>query len=216
MCEDLDVAPLLLFFVELDVSADALIHAGAQIYSISCRGSMVHFGQRLARERWAPWSPHYFDYDLLKRKLKAIQNASEQSEKDQAIQDFQHALDREIEKVPAFLGYIILRLQSSRACQTHRQCILFGAVLASVRLNLVPSQVLGFYKEKSGAAKGAAEGIQRTTQIAIDEASSYSTIPAEKVVRPTCCSLLCMTLYELRHLYMELNTLCALRSMLIR
>ncbi|CAL5227554.1 g10545 [Coccomyxa viridis] len=101
---------------------------------------MVHFGQRLARERWAPWSSHYFDYDLLKRKLKAIQNASEQSEKEQAIQDFQHALDREIEKV------------------------------------------LGFYKEKSGAAKGAAEGIQRTTQIAIDEASSYSTIAPEKVL----------------------------------
>ena len=60
---------------------------------------MVHFGQRLARERWAPWLPHYFDYDLLKRKLKAIQNASDPSEKDQAIQDFQHALDREIEKV---------------------------------------------------------------------------------------------------------------------
>ena len=44
-------------------------------------------------------------------------------------------------------------------------------------------QVLGFYKEKSGAAKGSAEGIQRTTQIAINEASSYSTIPPEKVVR---------------------------------
>lgn len=42
--------------------------------------------------------------------------------------------------------------------------------------------MLGFYKEKSGAAKGAAEGIQRTTHNAIDEASSYSTIPAEKVV----------------------------------
>ena len=60
---------------------------------------MVHFGQRLARERWAPWLAHYFDYDLLKRKLKAIQNASDQSTKDEAIQDFQHALDREIEKV---------------------------------------------------------------------------------------------------------------------
>ena len=43
-------------------------------------------------------------------------------------------------------------------------------------------QVVGFYKEKSGAAKGAAEGIQRTTGNAIDEASSYGTIPAEKVV----------------------------------
>jgi len=44
-------------------------------------------------------------------------------------------------------------------------------------------QVLSFYKEKSGASRGAAEGIQRSTQIAIDEASSYSTIPPEKVVR---------------------------------
>lgn len=60
---------------------------------------MVHFGQRLARERWAPWLEHYFDYDLLKRKLKAIQHASEQSEKEKAIQEIQHALDREIEKV---------------------------------------------------------------------------------------------------------------------
>lgn len=60
---------------------------------------MVHFGQRLARERWAPWLSEYFDYDLLKRKLKAIQNASEQSEKEAAIEEFQHALDREIEKV---------------------------------------------------------------------------------------------------------------------
>ena len=64
-----------------------------------CRLSMVHFGQRIARERWAPWLPHYLDYELLKRKLKAIQNASEQSEKDEAIEDFQHTLDREIEKV---------------------------------------------------------------------------------------------------------------------
>ena len=60
---------------------------------------MVHFGQRLARERWAPWLPHYFDYDLLKRKLKAIKNAADQAEKDEAIQGFQSALDREIEKV---------------------------------------------------------------------------------------------------------------------
>jgi len=44
-------------------------------------------------------------------------------------------------------------------------------------------QVLSFYKEKSGASRGAAEGIQRSSQIAIDEASSYSTIPPEKVVR---------------------------------
>ena len=43
--------------------------------------------------------------------------------------------------------------------------------------------MLSFYKEKSGATKGAAEGIQRSTQIAIDEASSYSTIPPEKVVK---------------------------------
>ena len=60
---------------------------------------MVHFGQRIAKERYAPWVDHYFDYDLLKRKLKAIQNASGQSQRDEAIQEFQHALDREIEKV---------------------------------------------------------------------------------------------------------------------
>jgi SPX domain protein involved in polyphosphate accumulation len=60
---------------------------------------MVHFGQRIARERWAPWLQHYLDYELLKRKLKAIQIASEQSEKDEAIEAFQHTLDREIEKV---------------------------------------------------------------------------------------------------------------------
>ena len=184
----------MLLFVEFDMSAEAISHAVNQCERISCRGSMVHFGQRLARERWAPWSPHYFDYDLLKRKLKAIQNASEQSEKDQAIQDFQHALDREIEKVTANPGYTILQdaldFLNFRAYDDHRQCILFRAVLASVRLNLVPSQVLGFYKEKSGAAKGDAEGIQRTTQIAIDEASSYSTIPADKVVRRSSCSWL--------------------------
>ena len=44
--------------------------------------------------------------------------------------------------------------------------------------------MLSFYKDKAGAAKAAAENIQRTTKIAIDEASSYSTIPPEKVVRP--------------------------------
>ena len=60
---------------------------------------MVHFGQRIAKERYAPWVEHYFDYDLLKRRLKAIQNPSGQSQRDEAIQEFQHALDREIEKV---------------------------------------------------------------------------------------------------------------------
>ena len=60
---------------------------------------MVHFGQRIAKERYAPWVDNYFDYDLLKHRLEAIQNASGQSQKDEAIQEFQHALDREIEKV---------------------------------------------------------------------------------------------------------------------
>ena len=60
---------------------------------------MVHFGQRIAKERYDPWVDHYFDYDLLKRRLKAIQNAPGQSQSDEAIQEFQHALDREIEKV---------------------------------------------------------------------------------------------------------------------
>ena len=52
--------------------------------------------------------------------------------------------------------------------------------------DIVPApflQVLSFYKDKAGAAKAAAENIQRTTKIAIDEASSYSTIPPENVVR---------------------------------
>ena len=88
---------------------------------------MVHFGQRIAKERYAPWVDHYFDYDLLKRKLKSIQNASGQSQRDEAIQEFQHALDREIEKVgPDRLTVLLTVIGKQRwscfGCHEFRKC----------------------------------------------------------------------------------------------
>ena len=149
---------------------------------------MVHFGQRIAKERYAPWVDHYFDYDLLKRKLKAIQNASGQSQRDEAIQEFQHALDREIEKVGNRQSLQTLgggKLHLAALVPANGQHPGLQHATSSIP-DIVPApflQVLSFYKDKAGGARAAAESIQRTTKIAIDEASSYSTIPPEKVVR---------------------------------
>lgn len=65
---------------------------------------MVNFGTRLARERWAPWSAEYINYDLLKRKIKEIQDARSEGGQRQAaeiaLKDiFIGLFDEEVEKV---------------------------------------------------------------------------------------------------------------------
>ncbi|KAK9906755.1 hypothetical protein WJX75_007454 [Coccomyxa subellipsoidea] len=62
----------------------------------------MRFGERLARERWVPWAANYFNYELLKRKLKAVMAAQEGQEREDCKEDFAKALDAEIEKVIAF------------------------------------------------------------------------------------------------------------------
>ena len=59
----------------------------------------MRFGERLARERWVPWAANYFNYELLKRKLKAVMAAQEGQEREDCKEDFAKALDAEIEKV---------------------------------------------------------------------------------------------------------------------
>ncbi|BDA46399.1 SPX domain-containing membrane protein At1g63010 [Coccomyxa sp. Obi] len=62
----------------------------------------MRFGERLARERWMPWAVHYFNYELLKRKMKAVMAAQEEQDREECKDDFAKALDTEIEKVIAF------------------------------------------------------------------------------------------------------------------
>lgn len=59
----------------------------------------MRFGQRLIRERWLPWAVHYFNYELLKRKMKAVMAAEDGQEREDCKEDFAKTLDAEIEKV---------------------------------------------------------------------------------------------------------------------
>ena len=64
---------------------------------------MVNFGTRLARERWAPWSADYINYDFLKRKIKEILDArlegGQRQEAETALKDiFIGLFDEEVEK----------------------------------------------------------------------------------------------------------------------
>ncbi len=65
----------------------------------------MRFGERLARERWMPWAVHYFNYELLKRKMKAVMAAQEEQEREERKEDFAKALDTEIEKVIYLLPF---------------------------------------------------------------------------------------------------------------
>ena len=64
---------------------------------------MVNFGTRLARERWAPWSADYINYDLLKRKIKEILDArlegGQRQDSETPLKDiFIGLFDEEVEK----------------------------------------------------------------------------------------------------------------------
>lgn len=63
----------------------------------------MRFGERLNRERWVPWAVHYFNYELLKRKMKVVMAAQEEQEREEAKEDFAKALNTEIEKVTCLL-----------------------------------------------------------------------------------------------------------------
>ena len=65
----------------------------------------MRFGERLTRERWVPWAVHYFNYELLKRKMKAVMAAQEEQEREERKDDFAKALDTEIEKVNYLLPF---------------------------------------------------------------------------------------------------------------
>ena len=65
---------------------------------------MVNFGVRLAREKWAPWSAEYINYELLKRKIKEIidgrAEVGQQSAAEGPLKDiFIGLFDEEVEKV---------------------------------------------------------------------------------------------------------------------
>ncbi len=59
----------------------------------------MRFGERLARERWVPWAAQYFNYELLKRKMKAVMVAQDDQGREDCKEDFAKSLDAEIEKV---------------------------------------------------------------------------------------------------------------------
>lgn len=58
----------------------------------------MRFGERIIKERWMPWATQYVNYQLLKQKIKAIQQSPEGQQYIDSKEDFQIALEREIEK----------------------------------------------------------------------------------------------------------------------